>query len=267
MIFERETIAFQIFDVLYLEQGNVNNTVNCNRNFDALSFRIESDAVVESGNSIFELDSNCIGYFPSSVKYVRSAKTDKCIVIHFKVFDYHSHKVECFKPENPEKYLELFRKILDCWNRRSASYKHEASAILYEIFACMYEENKPLKTHVAMIEPAIEYIEKNMFRKDFLLSEAAGKSMVSEVYFRKLFKAEFGISPKKYIIKSRINRAASLISSGYFALAEIADMCGYDDYKHFSSEFKKQTGVSPSGYAYNYNKNGETHPETPLHQK
>ena len=36
---------------------------------------------------------------------------------------------------------------------------------------------------------------------------------MSEVYFRKLFKAEYGISPQKYIIKLRLEKASELIKN------------------------------------------------------
>ena len=75
---------------------------------------------------------------------------------------------------------------------------------------------------------------------------------MSDTYFRKLFKEEFGMSPKQYVIRHRIQHAASLIIAGYYTLEEIAEHCGYNDYKHFSVEFKKLTGVSPSKYVYNY---------------
>ena len=77
---------------------------------------------------------------------------------------------------------------------------------------------------------------------------------MSEVYFRRLFKAEFGISPQKYIINLRMQNAVGLISTGYYSLQEVAYMSGYKDYKYFSVEFKRLMGVSPSGYEYNYQK-------------
>ena len=89
-------------------------------------------------------------------------------------------------------------------------------------------------------------------KKDFSLQIAAKKSFISEPYFRKLFNKEFGISPKKYVIEHRIKYAASLIIAGYFSLQEISQMCGYDDYKHFSSAFKKIMNVSPSKYTYKF---------------
>ena len=58
-----------------------------------------------------------------------------------------------------------------------------------------------------------------------------------------------------YIIKKRLQNAIGLISAGYYTLSEVADMSGYSDYKHFSVEFKKAVGVSPSEYSYNYHKN------------
>ena len=89
-----------------------------------------------------------------------------------------------------------------------------------------------------------------MFRKDFSLTEAAKKSMMSDTYFRKLFNKEFNMSPKKYVITKRMEYASSLIMSKYYGLQEIADMCGYADYKHFSVEFKKHFLISPSHYYY-----------------
>ena len=93
---------------------------------------------------------------------------------------------------------------------------------------------------------------KNYKKGDLSIKEIADKSFMSEVYFRKLFKEEYGISPQKYIIDLRIQNAIGLISAGYYSLKEVAYMSGYHDYKYFSVEFKKAMGVSPSEYVYNY---------------
>ena len=85
------------------------------------------------------------------------------------------------------------------------------------------------------------------------VSEVAAQSFISEVYFRKLFKSEYGVSPQKYITGIRIQNAVYLISTGYYSLKEIALMTGFTDYKYFSTVFKKQLGVSPSKYFFNYN--------------
>lgn len=251
MIFEQDHIAFQILDVLYLEQGYT-KTLNANRNFDALSYRYEADTIIELKDKKIELADNCVCYFPSKVNYTRTTKKDQLIVIHFETFSYHSDEIECFFPADYGKYATLFEEILYCWQRKETSYKHEASALLNRIFSELYKDNKPTDDNKSKIYPSVLYIKQNCLKRDFSLQTAAKKSLISDTYFRKLFKREFHISPKRYVINRRMKYAASQIIAGYYSLEEISELCGYNDYKHFSVEFKKNIGVSPSRYAYNY---------------
>ena len=151
---------------------------------------------------------------------------------------------------------KLFRKILDVWNKKELGYKYKSSAILCEIFAECYIQNHVSKSKNPKICNSVEYLLKNYKKSDLSIKEIADRSYMSEVYFRKLFKEEYGISPQKYIIGLRVQNAVGLISTGYYSLKEIAYMSGYNDYKYFSVEFKKAMGVSPSEYLYNH-KHGE----------
>ena len=118
MIFEQETIGFQILDVLYLNQGYTKK-YNFNRNFDALSFRFEADTVIEYKNNHLEFTDNSIGFFPSDVDYTRITNRDRMIVIHFKAFNYHSNEIEIFNPTDYDKYSTLFTEILDYIYKKS----------------------------------------------------------------------------------------------------------------------------------------------------
>lgn len=250
MFFEQECIVFEILDVLYLEQSYV-KMFNSNRNFDALSFRYEADTALSTEKQQVALSDKSICYVPSNLTYTRTSKKDKLIVVHFKSFNYNSDKIEVFNPENTEKYRALFKEILDCWNGKEISYKNECSATFSKILAELYKDNRPSFEN-KKIYKSVLYIEQNCLNKDFSLSDASAKSFMSETYFRKLFKKEYNISPKHYVIKRRIDYAKALILGGYFSIREIADLCGYNDEKHFSAEFKKITGVPPSKYKYNY---------------
>lgn len=252
MIFEQDSMSFQILDVLNIHQENI-SIYNSKRHFSALSFRYEADTVIESRGQHIALPTNSICYFPSAVDYTRISQKDHLIVIHFKSISYHSDEVEVFYPEDYQKYHSLFEKALQCWTKKDTSYKHETSGILCQIFSELYKDNKPLHNADPKIQKSIRYIQENYLKPDFSLTEAAKKSHISDVYFRKLFKKEFGTSPKSYVIKHRIQHAEAMINTGYYSLQEIAEMCGYTDYKYFSVEFKKITGVSPSKYTYNYN--------------
>jgi len=250
LIFEQEYIVFELFDVLYAEQSYAKR-ITTDRNFEALSFRFKSNTVIETDKQQIELCDNSICYFPSNVPYTRISKEDKLVVIHFKTFNYHTNSIECIFPDEPEKYRELFTKLLDTWNNKDVSYKHESAALLNRIFSELYKDNAAICSENKISEGVL-YIKKNFFQQDFSLSDAASKSFMSEQYFRRLFKKEFGMSPKKYVIENRIKRAQALILTNHYTISEISELCGYSDYNHFSTEFKKITGISPSKYCYNY---------------
>ena len=98
MIFAQEYVAFELLDVLYLDQSDV-RMYNTNRNFDALSFRLEADTELETEQNTAHLTAGALCYSPANVSYTRRARTDKLIVVHFKSFNYHSSTLEFFKPE------------------------------------------------------------------------------------------------------------------------------------------------------------------------
>lgn len=252
MFFEQENIVFELLDVLYLEQ-TCTKIHNTGRNFEALSFRIEADTMLQTSQQQLSLTDDAIAYFPSNVSYTRSSAKDRLIVIHFKSFNYRSDRIEYIYPEDAAKYKNLFRQILLVWKQKETAYKNECAALFSKILAELYKDNKPMYKN-RKIWKSLAYMERNCLRKDFSLAAAAAESAVSDTYFRKLFKAEFGLSPKHYVIERRIEYAKALILSGDLTIEEIAGMCGYHDAKHFSVEFRKNTGTPPSRYCYNYNK-------------
>ena len=251
MFFEKDLLSFNILDVLELKQRNV-NMFNSGRNFNALSFRFRSDAVLITKTERYSMKDNYVSYFPSRLDYTRVAAVDEMIIVHFDTINYNTKNIEYFIPDDPTVLSELFRKIFDVWNKKELGYKFKCSAILCEIFAECYTQNYVLKSQNPKIHNSVEYLLKNYKKSSLSMKEIADKSFMSEVYFRKLFKKEYGISPQKYMIQLRIQNAVGLISTGYYSLKEIAYMSGYNDCKYFSVEFKKAMGVSPSEYLYNY---------------
>jgi AraC-like DNA-binding protein len=66
-----------------------------------------------------------------------------------------------------------------------------------------------------------------------------------------------GITPLEYMTKLRMKKAEQLLSAmrnKEYSVAEVAQMCGYEDALYFSRVFKKTYGCSPS----NFNKKTDT---------
>ena len=251
MFFENDLLSFSILDVLELKQQDV-YMLNRGRNFNALSFRFRSDAVLITNTEKHSMKDHCVSYFPARLDYTRVATVDEMIVVHFDTINYSTKNIEYFISNDPDVLSKLFREILDVWNKKDLGYKYKCSAILCEIFAECYAQNYVSKPQNSKIHNSVAYLLKNYKKSDLSIKEIADKSFMSEVYFRKLFKEEYGVSPQKYIVSLRIQNAVGLISTGYYSLKEVAYLSGYTDYKYFSVEFKKNVGVSPSKYLYNY---------------
>jgi len=65
-------------------------------------------------------------------------------------------------------------------------------------------------------------------------------------YLSNLFTKVKGETIQQYYIKHKIEKAKELIFYGEKTLTEIADLLHYSSIAHFSNQFKKVTGVSPS---------------------
>lgn len=253
MFFEKEMVSFHILDVIYLNQTEADNA-NTGRCYSALSFRYRAKTSFETKESVYTLHPNTVSYIPAGLEYRRRTQEDELIVVHFDVIDYQTEKIELFESEDDGTLGALFRKILDCWEKKETGYRYQCAAILYEILGSCYEQNFKKENAPSKIQPSVEYILKNYKNEQITMAEIAEKSFMSEVHFRRVFKKSFGITPKKYIIQLKIQNAVGLISTGYYSLAEVAEMSGYKEYKYFAVEFKKHMGVSPSEYTYNYGK-------------
>ncbi len=253
MIFEKDHISFHILDVLELNQKNVNQ-YDSGRNFSAISYRFHANTTLKTETKEYPISDHCVTYVPARLNYTRHSHYDRLIVVHFDTLNYHSNEIECFMAENRERFADLFLQILEVWNKKETGYIHKCSALLYDIFFECYRQNYRPKNTTSKIHNSMTYLQQHYTDPTLTIGMIAAQSYISEVYFRKLFKREFDVSPQKYISSLRIQHATGLISTGYYSLKEVASLSGFSDYKYFSVEFKRQIGISPSKYFYNYNK-------------
>ncbi len=249
MIFENDGVLFNILDVLEIDQKNV-NMCNSARNFGALSFRFHADTHLKAEDKDCHVCDNGVVYVPPRLDYNRVAKYDHLIVIHFEAINYYTKEIEWFTAKEPVVFSTLFREALEVWEKKEVGYKSKCSALLYEIFHECYRQTYRSGTTDSKIQKSVDYLHAHYREADLSIQTVAEQSYMSEVYFRKLFKQEFSVSPQKYIVNLRIQYAVGLISTGYYSLKEVAYLSGYTDYKYFSVEFKKKMGISPSQYSY-----------------
>jgi AraC-like DNA-binding protein len=105
----------------------------------------------------------------------------------------------------------------------------------------------------ALIIRGAELINSDFSSPDLTVEAAAAASSVSPEYFRRIYKAVYGMAPHKAIEERRIDKACRLLEAGYFNISRVAEECGFSDAKYFSTLFRKRTGLSPRGYKKRYN--------------
>lgn len=94
---------------------------------------------------------------------------------------------------------------------------------------------------------AAEFIRGNCHEKLSLPSVAAQLN-ISYEYFRHCFAARYGVSPAKYLLSARISAAEKLLSGSDESCTGIAERCGFSDSSQFAMLFRRETGMSPTGY-------------------
>lgn len=67
-------------------------------------------------------------------------------------------------------------------------------------------------------------------------------------YLSRLFSSVEGITIEKFIAKQKIERVKELLFYGQKSLSEIAHDMNYSSVAHLSSQFKKETGMTPSQF-------------------
>ena len=66
--------------------------------------------------------------------------------------------------------------------------------------------------------------------------------------FTRWFSAEFGVSPHRYVMQARIERAKSLLANTTRPLSEVALDCGFSSQSHLSTVFRRFTGRTPGRF-------------------
>ena len=145
------------------------------------------------------------------------------------------------------------RRILEGFQQGQVPKESAISARITQILGALMEDGQQ-KDGPAMraqtIEAALSYISEH-FADDLTLEELAGKASLSPYYFTRIFTAETGMTPHRYLIATRLNSAKFLLRTNGMSIKEIAYASGFNSESSFCSTFRKWEKVTPSEYRAN----------------
>lgn len=97
------------------------------------------------------------------------------------------------------------------------------------------------------LKRALELLEKDQTRTPSL-AELARPLKLHPTSFCRAFKQSTGLSPHRYLLEHRVNRAKEMMQDRKRTLTEIALDCGFSSSSQFSVVFKRIAGISPRNY-------------------
>ncbi|HCJ58902.1 MAG TPA: hypothetical protein DHV55_17270 [Clostridiaceae bacterium] len=115
------------------------------------------------------------------------------------------------------------------------------------------KHNLPAKPHNKpnnlkdSIKKAIDYMNEN-YAAGVSCTELAQLIRMDKYSFIRIFKSQTNKTPYEYLIELKIEKAKKMLRSSKSTITEISMACGFSSHSHFTSTFKRKTGLSPTEY-------------------
>lgn len=97
------------------------------------------------------------------------------------------------------------------------------------------------------IQVVLDFLHANLHRR-IRLNELAEAAKLSTWRLSHLFKTEMGLSPRKYLMRLRMQKASTLLITSRLSVKQIMATAGYDDKSLFVRHFRRSFGLAPSEY-------------------
>lgn len=108
-------------------------------------------------------------------------------------------------------------------------------------------ESTFIRSYSLYMRKVSAYINKNL-NGDLSVSQLASLCGFCKNQFLNIFKQYFGITPKQYILRAKIEKACFLLSCTRESIVNISNELNFNSPSHFTSCFRAKLGVSPAEY-------------------
>lgn len=217
-----------------------------------LIFHLSGKTTVRYNGKILHTQRDTLRFLPSGKMWEYIVDRDEfgpCIDITFQTDSPLSEEAFTMDMSAYQDVKLLFEKLLTVWITKTQNYYLKSMSLLYSILAILFNERYNTKNKFKILEPAISYISEHYTSENISIPHLASLCGISDSYLKKMFVTKYGLTPKKYITKLRMDYAIEMLASKKYTISTIAEMLGYENVYHFSKVFKKELGLSPNNYS------------------
>ncbi len=147
--------------------------------------------------------------------------------------------------------VDAFNDIVDLMESSDMKLEetNRMASAFYKLFIeLIFAPAHTIESKSAIIAQKIkQYIETNI-DSDISVTSIAKQFYLSETHVIRIFREKFGVTPKQYILKAKIDASKILLLDTTLQIKEIAMTYHFADSYHFSHTFKRFMGVSPEKF-------------------
>jgi len=170
---------------------------------------------------------------------------------YFNVFEYDTELIHLEELEM-KKVIELIEYIKIELRDKKSGYEQIVNSsflVIITILSRSYIGSSNKINNKAMpLIPAVAYMQAH-YEEKITLREIAHMVNFSTRHFDRLFQDTYQMTPSKYLLRLRIERACKLLEEKVeMSVTEIAYVCGFNDSNYFARAFRNEYGIAPTAY-------------------
>jgi transcriptional regulator GlxA family with amidase domain len=94
---------------------------------------------------------------------------------------------------------------------------------------------------------AVQYI-RSGYGMQISVEGIAAHLGIDRTHLFRVFRRHLGTSPREYLLEFRLRKACELLRRTTLSIGEVACSVGFEQPAHFSAQFRRRRGVSPSEF-------------------
>jgi len=134
-------------------------------------------------------------------------------------------------------------------------FEQTGSLELYSLLFSLLHQLPSIAWHNRKLDErvlqGIRHMEQNIRNTEISNSRLAETGGMSVNAYARLFKEQTGYSPRKYLLRMRVEKACNLLHHSDLSIGQIASDCGFSDRYYFTRIFSKTMKVAPGAYKKN----------------
>jgi len=145
-------------------------------------------------------------------------------------------------------FMNLIQQYIDEYDKKESGYllvlKQLSITIAVALLRMLIVQQEKGKGDIHKI---LDYMKENL-ECDFSLDQISNHFKMSKSSVIRKFKESMGITPYDFFLELKMGRALELLNEPKNRVIDVALQCGFTNHSHFSSVFKKATGLTPTEY-------------------